>query len=252
LKTVAKRVAFKWLEDHGYDTQHRLTPYQRHSRDAFFAAEQDARRRYAELDPQFKLELPAILEAKYKAKPVLGKRRVYDAIAELATIIDPLDPYLGCISQLTHQLQVATAMEDDGVDEQFLACGLVHDIGKLLVKVTDEDPINVEAGGKKAPLTGYVGGGLLNCSFRWGHGDFAYLRLKDYVPPAIAWILRHHSIDVAACEPYMNDQDREYTQRYLIAFMAYDDRKDMYRLPRRQLEDYRTLLDAMFPHEILI
>jgi hypothetical protein len=38
----------------------------------------------------------------------------------------------------------------------------------------------------------------------------------------------------------------------LIAFMAYDDSKDMYAVPKRQLEDYRPLLDAAFPREILI
>jgi hypothetical protein len=252
LKAAIKRQSAKWLEGRGIDVEHRLQPYQRKSRDDFFAAEQAARQRYEALDAQYKQELPGILEARYKDKPVLGKRRVYDAIAELATVIDPLDPYLGAISQLTHQLQLATDMENDGVDDTLLICGLVHDLGKLLIKVTDEDPMNVEAAGEKVPLTGTLGGGLLNCTFRWDHGDFGYLRLKDYASPEIAWLVRHHSIDVAACEPYMNEQDREYTARYLHRLIHYDHRKDMYAIPKKSLEDYRSLIDSVFPHEILI
>lgn len=252
IKSAIVRIAFDWLERRGYDMRYPLEPYQRESRDSFFAAEHAARLRYDALDSQFKLELPAMLDAKYKKTPVLGKVRVYDAIAELATVIDPLDPYLGCLSQLTHQLQLAIAMENDGLDEKFVLCGLIHDLGKILIKVTDEDPINVEAGGKKVPLAGELGGGLQNCTFRWDHGDFAYLRLKDHAPPDIAWLLRHHSVDLEACKPYMNDLDREYTEQLLETFVRYDNRKDMYALPTKRFEDYRDLIDRAFPHEILI
>src|ERR1700723_393265 len=179
LKATIVKATFNWLEAHGYDMQHRLEPYQRESKQAFFAAGQAAKRRYDALDPEMKLQLPAALEAKYANRTVLGTVPVFDAIAELATIIDPLDPYLGSVSQLTHQLQLVMHMENDGVDETMILCGLVHDLGKLLIKFGDEDPINVEAGGKKVPLGGSPGCGLFNCTFRWDHGDFAYLRLKD-------------------------------------------------------------------------
>jgi hypothetical protein len=68
-------------------------------------------------------------------------------------------------------------------------------LGKLLIKFGDEDPINVEAGGEKVPLTGTLGCGLIDCTFRWDHGNFAYLRLKDYVSPEVAWIVRNHSLE---------------------------------------------------------
>jgi hypothetical protein len=251
LKATIVKVAFDWLEAHGYDMQHRLEPYQRESKQAFFAAEQAARHRYDALEPEVKLQLPAALEAKYTNRPVLGTVPVYDAIAELATIIDPLDPYLGSVSQLTHQLQLVMHMENDGVDETMILCGLVHDLGKLLIKFGDEDPINVEAGGKKVPLSGSPGCGLFNCTFRWDHGDFAYLRLKDQAPAEVSWLIRHHSIDVAACEPYMNAQDRQYLDR-LLRFMHYDDRKDMYAVPKKRLEDYRALIERAFPLAIPI
>jgi hypothetical protein len=251
-KAEVKRVVFNWLESRGYDMQAQLLPYQRRSRAVFFAAEHAARQRYAALPAEVKAELPMRLEAKYRNTPVLGTISVYDAIAELAHIIDPLDPYLGAVSQLTHQLQMVSLMEDDGVEETLILCGLIHDLGKLLIKFGDEDPINVEAAGKKVPLSGELGGGLLACTFRWDHGDFAYLRLKDHAAPEVAWVVRHHSLDLPACEPYMNDQDRAYSERYLKLFVYYDERKDLYALPKKGLEDYRSLIDRAFPGKIVI
>jgi hypothetical protein len=250
LASLVVHVFSHWLEDHGYDTR-RFEPTQLGNKRAFYAAEQAAKEQYAALDPQLKLALPAMLESKYKRKAVVGKVRVYDVLARLATVINPLEPELGCVSQLTHMLQLASAMEEDGLDERLVLSGLIHDVGTILL-ATDEDPVNVEAGGKKSPLTGTHGGGLYNCTFRWDHGDFVYLRLKDYVSPDIAWLLRHHSMDLETCAPYMNDQDREYTAQLFLPFTHYDERKDRYRLPKKRLEDYRALLDRAFPTEILI
>jgi hypothetical protein len=228
-----------------------LKSYQMRSLRGFYAAEEEAKRRYGALSPQFKLELPAILEAKYAKKLVVGKVRVYDLIAQLATVINPLEPELGCVSQLTHELQLATEMEKDGRDEKLVLCALLHDLGTLLLTLTDEDPMYIEAGGKKAPLSGTPGGGLYGCSFRWDHGDFIYLRMKDHVPPDIAWLLRYHSMELADCEPYMNEQDRNYTRQLFEPFTYYDERKDMYSVPTKRLEDYRALIDRAFPNEIL-
>jgi hypothetical protein len=250
VKSAIKKVAFSYLEGRGYNMRG-LTSYQMQSIRGFYAAEQEAKRRYEALSPQFKLELPAILEGKYAKKPVVGKVRVYDLIAQLATVINPLEPELGCVSQLTHELQLATEMEKDGRDEKLVLCALLHDLGTILLTTTDEDPMYVEAGGMKAPLSGNAGGGLYGCSFRWDHGDFIYLRMKDYVSPDIAWLLRHHSMDLADCEPYMNEQDQNYSRRLFEPFRYYDLRKDMYNMPTKRLEDYRPLIDRAFPNEIL-
>jgi hypothetical protein len=249
LKSTIKKVAFTYLEAHGYDMRP-LEPYQMQSVRGFYAAEQAAKRRYDALSPQFKLELPAILEAKYTKKSLFGKVRVYDLIARLSTVINPLEPALGCVSQLTHELQLASALEKDGADEKLVLCAFLHDLGTILL-ITGEDPIYVEAGGMKAPLSGTNGGGLYDCAFRWDHGDFIYLRLKDYVPPDIAWLLRHHSMELADCEPYMNEQDRDYTHRLFAPFAYHDGRKDIYDMPSKRLEDYRDLIDRAFPDEIL-
>jgi hypothetical protein len=249
LKSAIKRATFSYLEGRGYNMRG-LKAYQMQSVRGFYAAEQEAKRRYEALAPEYRLELPVMLETKYAKKPIVGKARVYDLIAQLAAVINPLEPELGCVSQLTHELQLATAMEEDGQDEDLVLCALLHDLGTLLL-TTDEDPMYVEAGGMKAPLSGSPGDGLYGCSFRWDHGDFIYLRLKDYVSPDIAWLLRHHSMDLAECEPYMNEQDRDRTRRLFVSFRHYDERKDMYKIPSKRLEDYRSLIERAFPNEIL-
>ena len=225
LKSILRDAAFDWLDSRGYDTKHPLKAYQSRSKQAFFDAEAAARRRYDELDASVKAELPRMLDEKYRRRPILGCVRVYDAIAELATIIDPLDPYLGAVTQLTHQCQMVELMEDDGADETMILCGFIHDLGKLLIKFGDEDPINVEAGGEKVPIAGSPGCGFMNCTFRWDHGDFAFMRLKDEVAPEVAWLIRHHSVDLPRSEPYMNDYDRRHLDR-LKRFMEYDNRQD--------------------------
>jgi hypothetical protein len=148
-------------------------------------------------------------------------------------------------------LQLVEIMEDDGMDETMILCGLIHDIGKLLIKFGDEDPIHVEAGGEKVPLDGTPGCGFMNCTFRWDHGDFAFMRFKDYISPELAWLIRHHSVELSQCEPFMNDYDRLHADR-LRTFIAYDNHKDMYAVPRKSLEDYRPLLERAFPKPILI
>ena len=94
LKATIVKATFNWLEAHGYDMQHRLEPYQRESKQAFFAAEQAAKRRYDALDREVKLQLPAALEAKYANRTVLGTVPVYDAIAVPVPASSVLPPAL--------------------------------------------------------------------------------------------------------------------------------------------------------------
>ncbi len=81
--------------------------------------------------------------------------------------------------------------------------------------------------------------------------DLAYLRLKDHADPAVAWLARHHAIDVHACAPYMNDDDRAYVDRLLRPFVRDDERKHFSVLPKR-IEHDRALIDRAFPDRIFI
>ncbi len=191
------------------------------------------------------------LKKKYE-KPIFGKIKMTNLLKLLGECVDPGDTRLGGVSQLTHLLQVAEAMENDGVsDSDLLIAALTHDIGKVLL-LTDEDPENVICMNK--PIGEYKKGiGLDNCFFQWNHDEFAYSRLKDYLPDHISWLIRYHSILIPEAEPYMDQRDREYYEKYLILFRKYDqDFKSVYRIPKKKLIDYADLIDSYFPKEIVI
>ena len=64
------------------------------------------------------------------------------------------------VDRLTHSLQTAYLAEQDGRDDEYLVCSLVHDIGDVL-----------------APLN---------------HPEIAAAILKPYVKPENHWMVQHH------------------------------------------------------------
>lgn len=182
--------------------------------------------------------------------PVIGRTHVWPLFDKLAVCIDPTDTQLNCTSQLTHALQVAEGMTEAGIrDDDLLVAALVHDLGKLLL-LYGEAPENVVCFNE--PIGDYEPGvGLDTCVFQWNHDEFLYSRLKDQVPDHISWLIRYHSIRIEPSEPYMDARDREYTEKYLRLFKRFDlGTKSMFRLPRRQIRDYRSLIEDAFPTEI--
>ena len=191
------------------------------------------------------------LRAKYQA-PVLGRVRIWSAIEMLAQCIDPTDQRLFGASQLLHVLQILDAMEHEGTaTEEFVLAALLHDLGKILL-LTGEAPENVVCFNE--PIGAYAAGiGLDRCVLQWNHDEFAWSRLKDHVPDAVAWLVRYHSIVVAKCEPYMDARDRDYAQRYLRPFARYDHgTKSPHYVPRRRIQEYRSLIERTFPSPIVI
>ena len=191
------------------------------------------------------------LRAKYQT-PVLGRVPIWSVIEMLAQCIDPTDQRLFGASQLLHVLQILDAMEREGAaTEEFVLAALLHDLGKILL-LTGEAPENVVCFNE--PIGDHEPGiGLEHCLLQWNHDEFAWLRLKDHVPDAVAWLVRYHSIDMAKCEPYMDARDRDYVQRYLRPFARYDHgTKSPHYVPRRRIQDYRSLIERTFPVPIVI
>ena len=191
------------------------------------------------------------LNAKYRG-PIFGRVRVWDLFPVLARCIDPSDPEFGCVSQLTHTLQVIEGMRDDGVsDSDLLLCALIHDLGKVLL-AGDEDPANV--GGLNAPIGVFEDGvGFDNCVFQWNHDEFAYSRFRHHVADHVAWLIRYHSarFELAEVQRLMDDRDKLYTERYYRAFSRHDfSTKSIFGLPNTRIEDYRELIESAFPHPI--
>ncbi|MGH8798637.1 MAG: inositol oxygenase family protein [Casimicrobiaceae bacterium] len=195
-------------------------------------------------------ETVAALRRKYEA-PVFGRVPVWSLVEKLAQCIDPTDLRLYTASQQMHVLQIIAGMEAEGVaSDELVLAALVHDLGKVLL-LTDEAPENIvcfnEPIGRCEP-----GVGLDNCVLQWNHDEFAYSRLKPYLPDGIAWLVRYHSIVRQSCDVYMDARDREYAARYLSVFERYDHgTKSPYFLPARRIDAYRHVLAAWLPETIV-
>jgi predicted HD phosphohydrolase len=191
----------------------------------------------------------AALRRKY-ATPLLGRVSPWSLIERLGQCIDPTDQRLFGASQQLHILQIIDAMEEErtATDEMVLVA-LVHDLGKVLL-LTDEAPENIVCMNRPIRVC-EPGGGLDNCVFQWNHDEFAYSRLKEFLPDGLAWLVRYHSILPATCEPYMDARDRDYYRRYLQPFSRYDhETKSPVYLPKRRLADYRHVVERSLPASI--
>lgn len=191
----------------------------------------------------------AALRGKY-AQPLFGRVSPWSLVEKLGQCIDPTDQRLFCASQQLHVLQIIDAMEAEGTaSEEMLLVALVHDLGKVLL-LTDEAPENVVCMNRPIQVCA-PGGGLDNCVFQWNHDEFAYVRLRQYLPDALAWLVRYHSILPATCEQYMDARDRDYYERYLKPFSRYDhETKSPVNLPQRRLDDYRHVVERALPATI--
>jgi len=183
---------------------------------------------------------------------VFGRVRVWDMVEKLALCVDPTDTGLYCTSQFIHVQQLVAAMERDGVrDPDFYIAAFTHDLGKVML-LANEAPEYVVC--QSAPLGGDREGiGLDNVVFQFCHPEIIYTRLKDHLPDHLAWLVRYHATSIRQAEPYMDDRDRRYAQRYLKPFRRYDNGfKSTTSLPRIDLAKYRALVEETFPHPILI
>lgn len=196
-------------------------------------------------------EIVAGLKRRYEGA-VFGRVRVWDMVEKLALCVDPTDTGLYCTSQFIHVQQVVSAMERDGVkDPDFYIAAFTHDLGKVML-LANEAPEYVVC--QSAPVgRDREGIGLDKVVFQFGHPEIIYSRLKDHVPDHLAWLLRYHATKIKHAEPYLNDRDRGYVERYLKPFRRYDNQfKSTTSLPRIDLAKYRALIEETFPQPILI
>jgi hypothetical protein len=195
------------------------------------------------------IEQVRALRQKY-AKPVFGKVRVWDLVERLGSCVDPTDQRLFCASQQVHVLQMLEAMEQDQTaTPNMVLAALVHDLGKVLL-LTGEDPANVVC------MNGSVGNpeegiGLDRAMIQWNHDEFAYTRLRDYLPDDLAWLVRYHSVEVGDVASLMDQDDLERTERLLLPFARYDHAtKSPFTLPLANITKYRDVIEEAFPRRI--
>ncbi len=144
---------------------------------------------------------------------------VWDAFNFLNELVDDSDPdtYL---DQMQHLLQTSEAIRADGHPDWMVLVGLMHDMGKVLclfgepqwAVVGDTFPVGCAFSDKIVypeyfslnpdsthPVYSTKYGiyspncGLKNVYMSWGHDEYVYQMMKDYLPEPALYMLRYHS-----------------------------------------------------------
>jgi inositol oxygenase len=167
-----------------------------------------------------------------------GEMGIWEALDYLNTLVDDSDPDTD-LSQIEHNLQAAEAIRKDGHPRWMVLTGLLHDLGKVLclygepqwAVVGDTFPVgcawsnkivfpeffgdNPDAGVPQYQTRLGVyeeGGGLDNVDLSWGHDEYLYQVMKDYLPEEGLYMIRYHSFYPGhrerAYDYLMNDKDR--------------------------------------------
>jgi inositol oxygenase len=160
------------------------------------------------------------------------------ALEFLNTLVDDSDPDIE-LSQLDHLLQTSEAIRADGNEDWFVLVGLLHDLGKVLclfgepqwAVVGDTFPVGCRFNDRivyseffsenpdsrderfQSDLGIYRKGcGLRNVLMSWGHDEYLYQVLHDYMPEPALYMIRYHSFYAWHREEQygelLDDQDR--------------------------------------------
>lgn len=176
---------------------------------------------------------------------------IWNGIEKLGFITDPTDKELYAVSQLTHVMQVIEGMEIDKIDDKNIyICGLLHDLGKLLL-LTDENPSNIVC--DNHIIQGRQNIGLDNCVLQWNHDEYIYIKLKNKIEYKYLWLMRYHSINIKSCEQYFDQKDKSLVEEMLIPFKKYDKgTKSIYHIPNIDVDKYRKIIENAFPEPLLL
>jgi inositol oxygenase len=183
--------------------------------------------------------------------PCRRRMGVWEAIDALRDIVDQSDPDLN-LPQLDHALQTAEALRRDGKPRWMVLTGFIHDLGKVLclfgepqwAVVGDTFPLGCAFSPKivypdlfagnpdtrvadySTPLGIYEEGcGLDRVHLSWGHDEYLYHVVREWLPePALAMI-RYHSFYAWHQEGeyrlLMNEDDRRALE-WVREFNPYD------------------------------
>jgi inositol oxygenase len=176
---------------------------------------------------------------------------VWDAFNFLNQLVDDSDPDTD-LDQFQHLLQASEAIRADGHPDWMVLTGLMHDMGKVLClfgepqwavvgdtfpvgcaysdkivypeffkhNIDYSDPVYSTKLGVYAPKCG-----LRNVSMSWGHDEYVYQILKDYLPEPGLYMLRYHSFYAwhreGSYDHLLDDHDREMI-KWVKLFNPYD------------------------------
>ena len=196
--------------------------------------------------------LDFVLEKKREYLPLTKRKMgIWEAMEFLNTLVDDSDPDTD-LSQIEHLMQTAEAIRSDGHPRWFVLTGLIHDLGKVLclfgepqwAVVGDTFPVGCAFSEKvvfpeffsenpdsqvenyQTPSGIYKEkAGLENVHLSWGHDEYLYHVVKDYLPEEAGYMIRYHSFYAAhregAYTHLMNAHDDKMFA-WVRAFNPYD------------------------------
>jgi inositol oxygenase len=176
---------------------------------------------------------------------------LWNAFDFLNQLVDDSDPDTD-LDQFQHLLQTSEAIRADGHPDWMVLVGLMHDMGKVLclfgepqwAVVGDTFPVGCAYSDKivypeffkynpdynnekyKTLLGIYTPNcGLRNVTMSWGHDEYIYQMMKNYLPEPALYMLRYHSFYAwhreGAYEYLLDDHDREML-KWVKLFNPYD------------------------------
>ena len=179
------------------------------------------------------------------------KMKLWEAVEFLNTLIDDSDPDID-LDQTQHLLQTSEAIRADGHPDWFILTGFLHDLGKILclfgepqwAVVGDTFPVGCQYSDKivyseffkenpdythEVYSTKYgiyePNCGLENVHLSWGHDEYLYHAMKDYLPEPALYMIRYHSFysqhREEAYDHLMSAHDHEMF-KWVRAFNPYD------------------------------
>lgn len=144
---------------------------------------------------------------------------IWEMMEQLNTLVDDSDPDTD-LSQIEHNLQTAEAIRAAGHPRWFQLTGLIHDLGKILwvwgepqwAVVGDTFPVGCAfsdsivfheffAANPDSQVPEYQtpcgiyepNGGLDRVNLSWGHDEYLYHVIRDYLPEEARYMIRYHS-----------------------------------------------------------
>ena len=203
---------------------------------------------------------------------------IWEAMEYLNQLVDDSDPDID-LPQIEHLLQTAEAIRADGRPRWFILAGLIHDLGKILclwdepqwAVVGDTFPVGCKYSEKIVFFDAFDANpdkqnpeyqtrlgiyhehcGLDQVMLSWGHDEYLYHVVKDYLPaPALAMIRYHSCYPIhreGAYDYFLTEHDREML-KWVVDFNQYDlyTKRDE-RMDVEQLKPYyQELIAEYFP-----
>jgi inositol oxygenase len=176
---------------------------------------------------------------------------VWEAFNFLNQLVDDSDPDTD-LDQFQHLLQTSEAIRADRHPDWMVLVGLMHDMGKVLclfgepqwAVVGDTFPVgcaysnkvvypeffknNPDCDDSRYSSTYGVYApqcGLRRVNMSWGHDEYVYQMMKEYLPEPALYMLRYHSFYAwhreGAYEHLLDDHDREML-KWVKLFNPYD------------------------------